>query len=243
MRWTVHTTRGSAADFHDRDLIPAGDTAADVGKGMVHVHHTTRKALVFGSAQRPDRVIDVPAAAAAGWDVCRRRSGGGLVVVIPDEQVWIDLVIPANHPLWDHDVNRAFDWVGAAWRDTVTALGLPDATRHSGPLQDRNDGRLLCFAGLGPGEVEVAEGVDEPTRKLVGLSQRRTRHGARFQTMLALVDGQPQVRPVAGPELVLLLDRADRRAAGWPPRSPAPDPAEVIETFVARLPTSSTTAS
>ncbi len=34
---------------------------------------------------------------------------------------------------------------------------------------------LVCFAGLGPGEVTV------DGRKLVGISQRRTRAGARFQ--------------------------------------------------------------
>ncbi len=34
---------------------------------------------------------------------------------------------------------------------------------------------LVCFAGLGRGEVTVAG------RKVVGISQRRTRDGARFQ--------------------------------------------------------------
>ncbi len=37
----------------------------------------------------------------------------------------------------------------------------------------------VCFAGTGPGEV-----VDATGAKLVGISQRRTRHSARFQTML-----------------------------------------------------------
>jgi lipoate-protein ligase A len=34
---------------------------------------------------------------------------------------------------------------------------------------------LVCFAGLGPGEVTVGG------RKVVGISQRRTRDAARFQ--------------------------------------------------------------
>ena len=37
---------------------------------------------------------------------------------------------------------------------------------------------LVCFAGLGPGEV-LLDG-----RKLVGLSQRRTRNGVRIQGTL-----------------------------------------------------------
>jgi lipoate-protein ligase A len=37
---------------------------------------------------------------------------------------------------------------------------------------------LVCFAGIGPGELFVGD------RKLVGMSQRRTRAGARFQCAL-----------------------------------------------------------
>ncbi len=241
LHWTVHHSRGSAAAFHERDLIPIGDV--DPAEGMVHVHHSTRRALVFGSAQQPELLIDVEAAMASGWDVCRRRSGGGLVVVVPDAQVWIDLVIPAAHPLWSDDVNRAFDWVGAAWLDAIEALGLTSVDRHVGGLQDRDAGRVLCFAGLGPGEVETVDRADRRARKLVGLSQRRTRHGARFQTMLALSDTQSEVRPFAGSELRHLLDRGDRRPVGWPDTPHPPDPATVSETFVAGLPRSSTTAS
>ena len=37
---------------------------------------------------------------------------------------------------------------------------------------------LVCFAGVGPGEVLLGAG------KLVGLSQRRTRHGIRVQCLV-----------------------------------------------------------
>ena len=39
---------------------------------------------------------------------------------------------------------------------------------------------MVCFAGLGTGEVTVAG------RKCVGMSQRRTRAGARFQCAVPL---------------------------------------------------------
>ena len=39
----------------------------------------------------------------------------------------------------------------------------------------------VCFAGVGPGEVLGAAGA-----KVVGISQRRTRTWARFQTMVHL---------------------------------------------------------
>jgi lipoate-protein ligase A len=40
------------------------------------------------------------------------------------------------------------------------------------------DGRVVCFASSSPGEVFVE------TNKLVGISQRRSRDGARFQCVL-----------------------------------------------------------
>ena len=57
-------------------------------------------------------------------------------------------------------------------------LGLPAAEAHPGPLLKRPWSELVCFAGLGPGEVTV------DGRKVVGISQRRTRSGARFQCAL-----------------------------------------------------------
>jgi hypothetical protein len=43
-------------------------------------------------------------------------------------------------------------------------------------------GQLVCFAGLGPGEVTAGLGG----AKVVGISQRRTRAGARFQCAVPL---------------------------------------------------------
>jgi lipoate-protein ligase A len=51
----------------------------------------------------------------------------------------------------------------------------PQIAVYEGPLQTSPWADLLCFGGLGPGEVTV-DGA-----KLVGISQRRTRAGARFQ--------------------------------------------------------------
>lgn len=137
---------------------------------------TRRTALVFGSAQSLDGV-DLEPLRANGVEIARRRSGGGAVLIVPGQSRWIDLVIPADDPLWESDVSRAVHWVGTAWAGALRELGLP-AEVHAGPVTNRAEGRVMCFAGLGPGEVTVAG------RKTVGISQRRTRGGARFQCMV-----------------------------------------------------------
>ncbi|MDP9389628.1 MAG: hypothetical protein M3Q48_17360, partial [Actinomycetota bacterium] len=51
---------------------------------------------------------------------------------------------------------------------------------HRGGLVASAWSAMVCFAGLGPGEVTVGG------RKVVGLAQRRTREGALFQCALPL---------------------------------------------------------
>jgi lipoate-protein ligase A len=155
----------------------------------------TAPAVVLGSTQS-SAVIDSARAAAAGIDVARRRSGGGAVLVGPDEPVWIDVWVPAGDPLWHHDVTRAFDWLGDAW---VTALRRLDLTgvsaRRQGYLPCTQWSSLVCFGGVGTGEVTADDG-----RKVVGLAQRRNRHGSWFHCACVLRwDARPLVDLLALP--------------------------------------------
>jgi lipoate-protein ligase A len=165
-RWRVERCRGSASRFHARDW-------PDPVVPTVWVHEVDRPALVLGSAQAVG-VVDVEACDRSGVEVVRRRSGGGAVLLVPGEVVWVDVLVPAGHERWSDDVGRATWWLGEAW---AAALGS-DALVHRSGMVRSPWSSLVCFAGLGPGEVVVAG------RKAVGVSQRRTRAGARFQSAL-----------------------------------------------------------
>ena len=156
-------------------------------------------ALVLGSTQRAE-IVDASAAEATGVAVVRRRSGGGAVLVGTGDVVWADVFVPAGDLLWDHDVSRATHWLGAVWTDALAALGV-GARWHDGPMVAEPWSQLVCFAGLGPGEVRVGDA------KVVGISQRRTRTGALFQCA-ALLAWDPA--PVLG---LLALDDDQRRRA------------------------------
>jgi len=144
----------------------------------------TRPAVVLGSTQPLDDV-DQLTAASAGFDVVRRRSGGGAVLVEPGAVAWVDVVLPRSDPLWDDDVGRAFWWLGETWRLALASLGMTGAEVHRGGIVTSPWSSKVCFAGLGPGEVTV-EG-----RKVVGMAQRRTRDGALFQCAV-LIRWEPQ---------------------------------------------------
>ena len=134
----------------------------------VWVFEPTVPALVLGSAQR--RATPV-----TGIEVVRRRSGGGAVLVIPGEVLWVDVLVPERDPLWDDDVGRAFGWLGEVWSAALGSLGVV-TTVHRGAMTRSPWSDAVCFAGLGPGELLNAAG-----EKVVGMAQRRTRSVARFQ--------------------------------------------------------------
>lgn len=193
MTWVVERRREDAATFHARPL------PAPVRR-EVWICESTGAALVLGSAQR-DEVVDRPACAGAGVDVVRRRSGGGAVLVEPGSVLWVDVLLPTGDPLWVADVGHAFLWLGEAWAAALRELGVVTAV-HRGALERTPWSSLVCFAGLGPGEL-----TDPAGRKVLGISQRRTREGVRFQcAALGAWDAAALVR-------LLALPAADRDVA------------------------------
>lgn len=165
--WEVVRRQESAATFHARPFPEPLDRSA-------WVCDPTGPALVLGSAQRAS-LIDEAACAERGIEVVRRRSGGGAVLVAPGDVLWVDVFLPAGDPLWHHDVGRAFVWLGEVWQAALAELGVATQV-HDGALRRSALSDAVCFAGLGPGELTNADGA-----KVVGISQRRTRAGARFQ--------------------------------------------------------------
>lgn len=138
------------------------------------VHTVDHPALVLGSTQDPG-IVDGALAASWGIEVVQRRSGGGVVLLVPGEVAWLDVILPAGDILWSDDVSRAGLWLGEVWQAALADLGIDGATVHRDAVVCGPLGRMVCFGVVGPGEVSV-EG-----RKVVGVSQRRSRTAARFQ--------------------------------------------------------------
>ncbi len=159
---------------HDGPLTELLEAPIEVDELTVVDVPVAHRTVVLGSTQ-PDTVIDRVAAEAAGLAVARRRSGGGAVLHGPEEASWVEVWLPRGDPRWDDDVHRSFGWLGDAWASVLADAGATGVAVHRGSLQRTAWSDLVCFGGLGSGEVTV-EG-----RKVVGIAQRRSRAGARFQ--------------------------------------------------------------
>jgi lipoate-protein ligase A len=218
--WELRRLTGRAADLHAEPLPEAPGRA-------VWVLDATAPAVVLGSTQS-EELVDGEAAAAAGIDVARRRSGGGAVLVLPGEMAWVDLILPAGDPLWDDDIARAAHWLGRTWQSALAELGVGSTEVHEGSLACGPLGRLVCFAAVGAGEVTVAGG--DGHRKVVGVSQRRTRAAARFQcAAYRRWDPDPLAR-------LLRLDPEGRRAIAAAAVGTDRDPAALVDALLRRLP-------
>jgi lipoate-protein ligase A len=239
--WEIDERREPPSALHDS--WPAVERDPD--RRRVSVCRPTRRAVVLGSTQRLS-VVDAEAAKAARLDVVRRRSGGGAVLVLPDDPVWIDAWIPVDDPLWCADVTGAFAWLGSTWSQALVRLGVADVDVQGGSAGACTRwSSLVCFGGVGAAEVTVAG------RKVVGLAQRRNRRGAWFHSacvlrwdptlLLEVLDLSPGERAAAaaglGPAATGVAEVLARRPPGdGPGRSDRDDRDDVVSAVLDALP-------
>lgn len=166
--------RGPAAQLLARSAEMLDQAGAD-GRPRLRWYVATDAAVVLGRGQRD--------AAPVPGHACLQRPSGGGAVLMDDDLLSLDVVLPAGHPwLVADDLGAVFEPIGTAWAAALAELGVPDVGRHDGPATatrlgpaDQRPLAEVCFASLGRGEVTTGG------HKVVGLSQRRRRAGALIQ--------------------------------------------------------------
>jgi lipoate-protein ligase A len=154
-------------DLYDYTAIRRLDRAT------MFVAHTERPVLVLGGSQSSD-VLDP--LTLEGTPIRRRRGGGGLVLLRPQD-LWVDWWIPRNDVRWNYDVHVSSFRVGEWWAEVLRPR-VEGVRVHDGGLEGNDAHRVVCFAGRGPGEVFVGD------RKAVGVTQWRVREGVFLSTVL-----------------------------------------------------------
>ena len=157
-----------ADDLYDYVSIRRSDKAT-----MFVFARTERPTLVLGGSQPVDVLDPVKS---ARTPVRRRRGGGGLVLLRP-EDLWIDWWIPRDDERWNYDVHVSSVRVGQWWADALRER-VSGVQVHEGSLEGDHAHRVVCFAGRGPGEVFVDE------RKVVRVTQWRVREGVFVSTVV-----------------------------------------------------------
>ncbi len=155
-------------DLYDYDALRRRDVAT------VYVARVETPTLVLGGHQSRSALSPL---SVSRTPVRRRRGGGGLVLLRPND-LWIDWWIPHDDARWSYDVRVSSLLVGSWWASALRARTAQPVSVHSGALEGIDAHRVVCFAGRGPGEVFVSD------RKAVGLTQWRVREGVFVSTVL-----------------------------------------------------------
>ncbi|MGA2123740.1 MAG: hypothetical protein ABSG58_04860 [Acidimicrobiales bacterium] len=155
-------------DLYDYDALRRRDVPT------VYVAGVKTPTLVLGGHQSRGVLSPI---AVSHTPVRRRRGGGGLVLLRPND-LWIDWWIPHDDGRWSHDVRVSSLLVGSWWASALQGRTARPVKVHSGALAGSDAHRVVCFAGRGPGEVFVSD------RKAVGLTQWRVREGIFISTVL-----------------------------------------------------------
>ncbi|NLD54149.1 MAG: ligase [Burkholderiaceae bacterium] len=170
--------------------------AHPVSEPVARLWRYPRPAVVLGRSQQ----VLAAALAPAELPVITRRAGGGAVLVGP----WLlgaSIVLPSDHPLVAGvTIPDSYRWLGECFqralaRHGVIAQTVPADKTWKAPAELA----WACYAGMSPWEVAI------DGRKLVGLAQRRGRHGILFVAGALL-------EPVPWTLLAEVLRRPEREA-------------------------------
>ena len=164
---------GSCEEFHHRPFPIGSDP-------VISLFTPDQSAIILGSTQERT-LINEKACLVNNIEIVKRRSGGGIVFLAEDSTIWIDVEIPREHSLWLNDVGDSSLWLGEVFKKELSELCDVNLEVHRSGLIKTVWSPLICFAGRGPGEVFTQDG-----RKVVGISQRRSRDWARFQCAVSL---------------------------------------------------------
>jgi lipoate-protein ligase A len=166
-----------AVDFLLLQRYPAARAAAP----RFRHYEWRRPAFTFGYSQKiafvREQLATMAGDDAAGLDVCRRPTGGG---VVDHREDWTyALVIPRGHPLEELRAAQSYRSVHEALAEALRAQGVEAVVKLcETPLAESDASAVgVCFR-----RAEAFDVVHAPTGvKIAGAAQKRNKHGLLFQ--------------------------------------------------------------
>ena len=170
--WKIETKYTETALAHEANL-------KDWETPTIWVIEPKDTCLVLGKSEREKSYLNFEYIRENNLNLTTRQSGGGAVLVDPQDILWVDVFVPKNSQLWESDIAKASIGIGNAWNQALKEVKVSSSV-YTGEFLRSTLSDLVCFAGKGPGEI-FREG-----KKILGISQRRSKLGTRFQCALVI---------------------------------------------------------
>ncbi len=175
--WTIETKYSETALAHEANL-------EEWRKPTIWIIEPKDTCLVLGKSQRGRAFLDLSYLDEQNINLTVRQSGGGAVLVSPEDMLWVDIFIPQGSKFWIPDIAEASMWIGRIWHNALKRLDI-ECYLFDQKFSRSEASDLICFISRAAGELFVG------TRKILGISQRRSKFGTRFQCAL-IINWKPE---------------------------------------------------
>ena len=175
--WTIETKHSETALAHEANL-------EEWQKPTIWIIEPKDTCLVLGKSQRGRAFLDLNYLEEQNINLTVRQSGGGAVLVSPEDMLWVDIFIPQGSKFWIPDIAKASIGIGTIWHEALKRLDI-ECSLFEQKFTRSEASDLICFISRAAGELFVKN------RKILGISQRRSKFGTRFQCAL-IINWKPE---------------------------------------------------
>lgn len=144
---------------------------------VLHLYDWEAPSITYGYFIDPEKVLHLSGIHAAGAQLARRPTGGGVIVHTAD--VTFSLLVPATHPSYTTNTLENYAWVNNSIVQLIKPL-VPHSTVQLLPCNKECSQKPFCMAEPTVYDVMV------DGKKVAGGAQRRTKHGYLHQGSISV---------------------------------------------------------
>lgn len=193
MKWKILDTGFSSAE---KNMAIDASLLNEASQPTIHLYDWEKRAATCGYFSKPERILDLGAAAEKGVQLARRPTGGGVLFHFTD--LAFSVVIPSNHSMYSTNTLRNYATINSIVEQAVFAmLGSKLLLLEE---EESMDSPASHFCMGKPTRYDVMlQG-----KKVAGAAQRRTKTGLLHQGSihLALPDWKELSRLIREPAVL-----------------------------------------
>jgi len=181
MDWEIIDTGVSSAEENMRFDAELLEKLGERKRPVLHLYDWKRDSITYGLFVDPAAYLDLKEIEAAGVDLAKRPTGGGIVFHAWD--LAFSVLVPASDPLFSNKTLANYEWVNARVLEAAKEFAGGETAFELTPVDfEASDTACQRFCMARPTKYDVVW----KGRKIAGAAQRKTKEGFLHQGTVAL---------------------------------------------------------